>query len=417
VNNPSYKKLRKLYFSYMRSCQGFWYYGCEVDSWLPEVVLIPYVSLLWKSLPVWLRVIGPPGCGKSDHLTILQDHKMTIRIDELSPRSLVSGFGGGVKGYSKLPLLNNRIMVITDESTFMEMRSDDRNLLQAQLRKAYDGTLSRGVGSLQGIADEKARFNILVASTPQIDRYFHYTQALGERYLNYRLQIPNREAITERAYRNMQQGASPRRGQIARKAQTILNSIIKLSPKLLVVNQEARESLQVCANLISKVRTPVYRDSSGRQIVSLPQPEVAGRLIQQMVQGAKALSLVSGSRRITPLSVDKAIYLGLCSLSSVTAYILFLLYVNRMRTKESRRWFTVQDVVELSSLGRPTVSHELENLSVQHVLNLRHIGDTLVKTIYALKEQTTLQIKAIGLFKYYKPMGRGPKRTKDRIVR
>jgi len=51
------------------------------------------------------------------------------------------------------------------------------------------------------------------------------------------------------------------------------------------------------------------------------------------------------------------------------------------------------------------------------VLNLRHIGDTLVKTIYALKEQTALQIKAIGLFKYYKPMGRGPKRTKDRVVR
>ncbi|KKK91527.1 hypothetical protein LCGC14_2712050, partial [marine sediment metagenome] len=151
--------------------------------WLPEIMLYPFVSLDWKNIPTWYRIIAPPGSGKTAHLSLIADFYLSYTLDEFTPKSFISGFRGpGGQDMSTLPQLNGKVLVILDESIMMEQRQEDRNAVQSLLRKAYDGVVSKSFGNIKDKVEHKAYFNIIAAATPQIDRYFLYNQALGERF-------------------------------------------------------------------------------------------------------------------------------------------------------------------------------------------------------------------------------------------
>ncbi len=383
----------------MKRFQELFYYGCDVDSWLPEIILYPYVSLGWKDIPTWYRIIAPPGSGKTAHLSVITDDDLSYAIDQFTPKSFVSGFRG-TRGedMSTLPHLNGKVLIVLDESTMLEQRQEDRNMVQSILRKAYDGIVSKEFGNIQGKVEYKVHFNILAAATPQIDRYFLYNQALGERYVNFRLQIPNRVALTKKAFYNQMHEYRKHHNLLSKRVSRFIHNIPNVSITKIRVTNKVKNILIQCATFIALIRTHVPRDATGRHITILPQPEVAGRLVQQMVQIAASGAILRGRRIIRQPQLDKAVYMALCSVPTV---IVFMLYHAWQYTSQGK-WFTIHDMVLESTLGRVTVARIIEDLAVHHILSIRkHKG--LRGYEYTLAKYTADRISEVDLFKYYKP--------------
>jgi len=279
----------------VRECKKLFYYGCDVDMRLIEIILLPYVSLAWSQIPVWLRIIAPAACGKSTHMSLLEPYKTSYIIDSFTSKSFISGYRGNNEDPSQLPRMNNKVLMISDESTMMEQRKEERGLIQAILRKAYDGKVTKAFGNLKEKVEHNASFNILVAATPIVDRYYMYNQALGERFINYRLQIPNKRLITEKAVRNQQKNFGLRKKRLSKEFMLYLDSIVTRDFKDIKVKDRDLDRLVDCASFIALIRTHVTRDASGRFVTLLPQPEAASRLVQQMLQVAVGKSHLNNS--------------------------------------------------------------------------------------------------------------------------
>ena len=389
------------YKQLMRRFADLFYYGCDVDLWLPEVMLYPYVTMTWQDIPIWCRIIAPPGCGKSAHISLLDKYPMSYVLDALTPHSLISGFRGpGGNDYSKLPQLNNKVLVISDESTLMEQRQDERNAIQAMLRKAYDGRVSKAMGNVLDVIQHEAYFNMLTAATPQFDRYFTYNQALGERFLNFRLQIPNRRALTLRAYENQRKGLKKQHNFLREHVEKFVDRLPIPNLKDIKITPAVRDLFIDCADFIARLRTRVPRDATGTHITNLSQPEIAGRLIQQMVEVAAASTVIQGRNRVGQEHIARAVYIGLCSMPAVIAYVLYYIW----RQSKTTQRFTIQAIALETKLGRATVSRALEDLSLHNVLDLHRSSGYLGRTLeYSLSRRSQKIIKTTRLFEYYMP--------------
>ncbi|KKL65038.1 hypothetical protein LCGC14_2158990 [marine sediment metagenome] len=385
----------------MRDFRKLYYYGCDVDSWLPEIMLYPFVSLEWKKIPTWYRIISPPGSGKTAHLSLISEFYLSYAIDEFTPKSFISGFRGpGGQDMSTLPQLNGKVLVILDESTMMEQRQEDRNQVQSILRKAYDGVVSKSFGNVMDKVEHKSYFNIITASTPQIDRYFLYNQALGERYINLRLQIPNRLLLTRRAYHNQRHDYGKKHDKLKLKVFRFLRRLPVRSISDIQVNKKTKNIFISCADFIAQVRTHVPRDASGRHITTLPQPEAAGRLVQQMVQVAASGAIIHGQNRVKQTQLSKAVYIALCSMPAVLTFMLYSIW--KYTAEHKTKWFSVQKIVLYTALGRASVVRILEDLAVHRVLIIKK-QDNLRGYEYSLSEHATNVIDKASLFEYYVP--------------
>lgn len=392
----------KAFNELMSSFADIFYYGCDVDSWLPEIMLYPYISISWKNIPTWYRIIAPPSCGKTAHLSLLSDFYLSYCLDEFTPKSLISGFRGyDNQDNSTLPQLNGKVLLILDESTMMEQRQEDRNAVQSILRRAFDGRVSKTFGNIKQKIEHKAYFNILAAATPQIDRYFLYNQALGERYINFRLQIPNRMLLTTRAYNNQLKKKSRVQQTLLRKKvfQFINNlSVTRLSN--IKINPKTKRLFIRCADFIAQTRTRVPRDATGRHISILPQPEAAGRLVQQMVQVAASGAIIRGSNIITEEQTVKAVYIALCSMPAIITFTLYHIWLQTNSSK--KKWFGIDKLVLRTGIGRSSLIRVLEDLVVHRILDTKK-QKRLRGLEYKLSDNAIDIITEASLFEYYKP--------------
>lgn len=394
----------------IRQYERLFYYSCEVDRWLPEITMIPYVTLGWKQVPLWCRIIAPPSSGKSAHLSLLSGYAKTYMLDEFTTKCFVSGYRGQNEDPSKLPQMDGKVFIITDESTIMQQRTEERNLMQAILRKAYDGSFSKGFGNIKDVVEHKADFNMLVAATPIIDRFFTYNQALGERYLNYRLQIPNRRALVERAIYNQKHGYKKQHAQLQRAVQIFLKKLPKTNINSVILPRSIERTFIQCSDFVALARTHVSRDATGRQVTTMPQPEVACRLVEQMIQLAVADAVLHGVTHVDLVHADKAIYIALCSMPTITAYLLYKMW---RQTKSGCTKFTIQSMILDTGIGRQTISQHVENLAIHKILKMARGFKQGGRAVdYQLQAWVMRVIDDTKLFQYYRPLGRSRRRKK-----
>lgn len=387
----------------MEEFSTFFYYGSIVDQWLSQIILIPYVTLQWHITPTWMRIIGPPSSGKSAHISLLEDHELSLAVDEMTPKSLMSGFRGNGEDPSKIPQFDGKVLVISDESTLMEQRAEDRSIIQAIFRRAYDGKISKSFGNITEIVEAKAHFNILVAATPVIDRYFQYTQTLGERYISFRLQIPEPELLTKRASYNLLHGANIKYDRLRSRTYRFIDNIPLVTLRSYGISDRRLQDIITCADFLARLRTHVLRDVSGRHVTTIPRQEGGSRLVQQLMQVAIALAIIQGDEEVKRKHVHIINYLALCSVPELTIYTLYVSYLLANPNNNGVSWFCSRDFTLTTGISRTTVSQVLEDLAILKFLKLRAGSIHNSQMEYTLSEETIEVIESLDLFKYYIP--------------
>jgi hypothetical protein len=152
------------------------------DLFVLEFLFASIATLPMPGDPVWGFIVGPPSALKTEFLRWLNDLPQVYTLSRMTPHSLISGLKGG---HSLLPELDQKVLVIKDFTTVLEMDRKSRDEVFGQLRDSFDGYYEGFFGSVGKLSFE-AHFHVLAAVTPAIEEYWSIQSTLGPRFLKVR---------------------------------------------------------------------------------------------------------------------------------------------------------------------------------------------------------------------------------------
>jgi hypothetical protein len=250
----------------------------------------------------WLMLIAPPGSAKTEFLKSLSGLERIWSVDAVTPRTFLSGQIGGKKGTIEkdasllLRIGDSGIICIPDFSTVTGKRHEDAQQIYADLRRIFDGELSKSYGVKDGTVSWSGRITTLVAATPAIDRFTSVETALGDRFLRVRM-----ERADVRAARMAQRQDPDLMRTALRDAMVRLFDAAADMPKQVEMDEAMIDAITALAELVAIARHPVVYAPGTREIISggANEAESATRLAQQLNALARGHAAIMGRSVVT----------------------------------------------------------------------------------------------------------------------
>ncbi len=353
--------------------------------------------------PLWLHIVSPPSAGKTELLFSLQRCPAAFFLSDFTPNALISGYKDPpndnataaacteAKDYSLLPQLDGKVLVTKDFSIIHDKPAETRAQTLSILRDVYDGFASRALGNCD-VKGFHSRFNYLTGMTPEIEKSWSLN-TLGERFLIYRLHVPDRRRHARQALLNSldpKRGVTTIRGRIQDAVAAYLARVPKIKP---AVSGEMLEKIIDLADLLATARTYVWRDKND-DIPCLPQAELAARVAKQLMRIGRSVALVRCRKSVTADEFSLMKRVALDSIPTNRRHLLFVLWQNRANP-EPLDTFTRA----VSRISSSTVRRELENLSELGAVDRSsvQVSIELKKTIKTIRTHYRLSDKFLHI--------------------
>jgi hypothetical protein len=251
-----------------------------------DVLMATAIAIYLPGDPLWLYYVGPPGATKTEPLRTLSGPRV-VSLSSLTPQTLISGLKGDPSKVDLLPKLDGKLLIIKDFTSILSKKPDDAAAIFADLREAYDGYLEKSYGSGVGTKGYSAKFGLIAAVTPAIDRFRIVHSLLGERFLRIDLQT-DAPATIQRAS-ELEGQEEDMRAELQSLVSAYLNAAGEWVDPDILVEQRFLDQLRALAHVAATLRTEVDRDRQ-RVVLYRPVPEVGTRLVKQLQKLAKALA-------------------------------------------------------------------------------------------------------------------------------
>lgn len=280
------------------------------------------ISTTLQGEQLWLRVIGPPGSGKS---TLAE--AVSCAKEYVFAKSMFTGFhsgftGGNDKGKvqkdaSLIPHIKGKTFMVKDGDTLLTAPSRDRIL--AELRDIYDGTSRAAYRNKKSVDYEDIRTTMILCGTDTLRTLNR--SALGERFLDCEILGDNdTQPYLERAAANTAAAVLSGLGGKADEetdSEATPDSMTELKAATYGYLKHLKENLQelpvptispaINSRLMALGQLMAFMRASKDEEADFRQrPELATRLVAQMVKLGVCLSLVLGKK-----SVDNTV-LAMC---------------------------------------------------------------------------------------------------------
>jgi hypothetical protein len=327
------------------------------DPFIIKLICAHYVTNRLPRHPVWLMLVAPSGGGKTEFLNGLLYLPDIFPISILTPNTFLSGMPGK-NDASLLPKLNNKIMLYKDWTTVLSMQKDAKAELLAQFREIYDGSMKKVFGNGK-IREWNGRTSLLAASTEAIDLSQQQYTHLGERFLFYRIIMPDRKEVSRRALNNANNQEEM--------AWDIQKAFFQFFKGIDFDHLGTFDSLPEClqsdlvnlADFATLARSGVIRETGfKKEVIFVPGAEMPTRIIQQLVSIIVGCIVVNGGK-IMPEDMDMVYKVTLDSIPQT----------NRMVIMEMAKGDEQTTAEIATGLGYPTppIRMYLENLALHGV--------------------------------------------------
>jgi hypothetical protein len=252
--------------------------------------------------PVWAMLVAPPGCMKTELLSSLEKLPRVFVVDKLTPNTFISGqLNNPTRPTKTSASLLHRvgedgILIYPDFSTMLSMHREHRAAVLADMRRIFDGHLRREFGTAENLTQRewRGRITFLVAATPDVDRHYSIFQSLGERFVMIRWHRP--EASQQAAIIAMNQDGPAVKKELADAVKQLFTHLATDAPS---VTDALQLKIAALAEFVVRARTHVPRESYGKAIICVPEPEAPTRLAQQLAQLGKGSARLSGRTEVT----------------------------------------------------------------------------------------------------------------------
>jgi hypothetical protein len=304
--------------------------------------------------PLWGQIVGPASSGKTEAIRMLDD-VADEHPDELTAPSLLSwSKGKNPKPVGILSRIEEQgFLTVGDFSTVLATSDrGGRDQLFALLRRAYDGHVSRDLGNAARPLTWRGRLTLLAACTPAIDAYSTHSDALGPRWLYYRLPAQSAKVKRSTGLKALRAGQlAAHRTDVRALAGKVVNDAADRLHR--VVLTESAEGTLIDAAIVACLgRAGVERDGYGRREISgMAMIEEPPRLVSQLALLARSLIAIG-------LGEGDAVALARrCALDTVPAARL-----GAMRTLAERKQATASEVARSARCHRHVARFALEEL-------------------------------------------------------
>lgn len=270
------------------------------EKWMiiPDKGVIRLITAFYcaNKLPgkaLWMFLIGPSGGGKTALLDALLSLPDIEPISLLTPNTFLSGMPG--RGDSSLlPKLSNKIALFKDWTSILSMQKDAKSEVMSQLREIWDGSMKKAFGNGR-VAEWSGKVSVLAASTQAVDMNQQQYTHLGERFLNYRMVMPDRKLVAMRSLENSGNG-----DQMVKELQNAMYAYIKGLDfsdltKVATIPDEYKAELVNLSNFCTMARSGIIRDyGMKKEVIFVPTAEMPTRIVGQLAKLASGLSIISG---------------------------------------------------------------------------------------------------------------------------
>jgi hypothetical protein len=246
--------------------------------------------------PVWLGIVAPPSSAKTEILNALSMLPDIYPTATLTPASLLSGTAkrekaADAKGGLLRAIGAFGILVMKDFGSVLSMRPDAKAEILAALRELYDGSWTRHLGTDGGrTLHWEGKVGLVFGATPALDSHHSVIGAMGERFLNVRMEAGGCEQARSALLHAGAQTATMRRELAEAVAALFAGS--GSEPRAL--NDAEADELINLASLAVRIRSTVERDRQSREIESVHGAEGPARLaltLERLLAGLDALGV------------------------------------------------------------------------------------------------------------------------------
>lgn len=258
-----------------------------------HVTLAAVTANLADGDPFWLLLVAPPGSMKTEFIRALNGCPFIYSLSSLTPHTFASGYQSKDEEPSLLMKLDQKIITLKDFTSVLAMHRDARGEILGQLREIYDGAYKKQFGNGR-VVDWTGRIGLIAGVTPIVDTYSSVHQALGERFVLYRLAAADGRTVARRAMRQ--------RGTETGMREELRQAVAAFFAELVPLNKEIPEPIldRLCAlaEFTARARSGVIWDHRG-EIEYIPEAEGPGRLAKQLASLASGLAIVRDSMTVT----------------------------------------------------------------------------------------------------------------------
>lgn len=241
--------------------------------------------------PLWGLLVAPPSGTKTEIVRALEAVPTVYPLSELTARTFASGLEGGKRETSLLPRLSDHVLTLKDFTTVLTMHREERQAILAQLREIFDGRFDKVWGTGKEL-HWRGRLGFIAGVTPIIDLHHAVHQVLGERFILYRLDQPDRRTMAIRALRSRGH-EEEMRGELRDVVGHFVASLDSSAPPILPGTFEGR--LAALADFISRARSGVVRERRSRDLTLAPEPEAPARLAKQLASLTVGHAIIRGA--------------------------------------------------------------------------------------------------------------------------
>jgi hypothetical protein len=358
--------LNSLLFEYVAAVLRKHVHNPDIDA-----VKIAYGAIAAHDLsgqPVWVMIVGPPGSGKTMSIEPLQGNIPNFyEIDQLTPKTFISGQIKDPNDTSDVPagLLHrigpSGVIAIPDFSTVLSMPTDQRASIFSDFRRIFDGRLRKEFGTrdLQG-REWQGRITLLVATTPDVDRYYSMFQSMGERFIMIRIPRPEGKAAALAA---MTQDRTTAKAELKDSVGQLFRDLPSIEPE---VPLEIRVKIASLTEFVVKARTHIPRDGYKKEIVYVPEAEAPTRLAQQLCQLARGCARLDRRSQVSEDDYALVRRAGLDCIPANRRTILDQVYLGAklsdVKMPSSTRSYVIEELKTLNLLDGSDLSEDARQL-------------------------------------------------------
>lgn len=245
--------------------------------------------------PVWLYLIAPSSGGKTELLNGLGKVPTTYSLSQLTSNTLLSGYKKKEKQASLLlELGTGKTLLFKDFTSLLDSNRDELKEIMGQLREVFDGKATKRTGTGDEITWE-GKMGFVAGCTPILEQRMAIIGAMGERFLSYRMQQPDRKALREKMKLNIGKDKEMR-AEIQEAMAGYLKGLVVPS-SLPVIPEVVNSLIDGLTDFIAASRAVVIRGSDNKkEIEYIAQPEMAGRTYKQLCMVALAFLIMNEGR-------------------------------------------------------------------------------------------------------------------------
>lgn len=249
--------------------------------------------------PTWLLLVAPPSSGKSEVVRAL-DTCADAHLDDITAAGMLSWKAGKKpRPTGVLTRVGDRALVTFGDLSTLLADSDrgHRDTAFALLRKAYDGHVVRDLGTAPEALEWRGKLTVVGAVTGIIDNYAAHSDALGPRWVYYRMAGRDPDAKRRAAALARNGGLKAARRALAKQVAQV---VYEARPRAAAVDisDDLYAAVEDAALVTCWGRGSVPRHGYGRrEIDGLPVVEEPPRVIRQLLgvtRGLLALGLPEG---------------------------------------------------------------------------------------------------------------------------